>query len=419
MAEAGSKDARWATLAGCFLCYGFDAVDFMVLALALPAIVGDFGLSLGEAGLIGTAGMIGVGLSSIILGAYADSHGRRPALIASVLIFAIFTMAIAFARDWWDMMALRLLAGLGLGGVWGVVSALINESWPPLSRGRASAFVLSAWPVGFILAALLAHLLLPGYGWRGLFLSGGLALVAVIYVFLFVPESAEWTQARATRKTVGRDAPVPLAEIFTEGRWRRTWLATAIAAFALTGYWGTNTWLPTYLVRERGLDPAAMTTFLIVMNAGMFVGYQLFGSVADRIGAKKTILICFAATTLLLPAYAMIRDLTLLLWFGPVVAIFFAYFGIFGTYFSALFPAHIRSTGAGFCFNVGRGVSAFAPFFLGEIATSFSLSFSIALCGAFFLLAGLLMTQMPDISGQTAPPRAEAEARTELLETTG
>lgn len=404
----GANDPRWITLAGCFLCYGFDAVDFMVLALALPAIVGDFGLTLGEAGLIGTAGMIGVGLSSMLLGWYADSKGRRPALIASVLIFALFTVAIAFARGWWDMMILRLLAGLGLGGVWGVVSAFINETWPPRSRGRASAFVLSAWPVGFIFAALLAHLLLPAHGWRGLFLSGGLALAAALFVALFVPESAAWREEK-TRRAIASPAPsAPLKDIFADGRWPHTLLATAIAASALTGYWGTNTWLPTYLVKERGLDPAAMTTFLIVMNMGMFVGYQIFGFMADRIGAKSTILLCFAATAVLLPIYAMLRDLTLLLWFGPFLALFFAYFGIFGTYFSALFPSHIRSTGAGFCFNVGRGISALAPYFLGEIATSFSLSFSIGLCGVFFLLAGLLMMLMPNMATESIGHRSDA-----------
>lgn len=396
--ESGRSDHRWATLAGCFLSYSFDAVDFMVLALALPAIVSEFGMTLGEAGLIGTAGMIGVGLSSVLIGWYADRHGRRPALIASVAIFAVFTMAIALARGWWDMVLLRLLAGLGLGGVWGVVSAFINETWPRHLRGRACAFVLSAWPIGFILAAALAHGLLPEYGWRGLFLAGGLAFFAVLFVVAFVPESAEWKEEKERRGSARAEVSVPLAAIFARGQWRKTLLATSIAAFALTGYWGTNTWLPTYLVRERGLDPAAMTTFLIVMNIGMFIGYQIFGFIADRVGAKATILICFAATTVLLPVYGMIRDLTLLLWFGPLLALFFAYFGIFGTYFSALFPAHVRSTGAGFCFNVGRGVSAFAPYVLGEIATSFSLSVSISLCGIFFLFAGLLMTLMPSMA---------------------
>ena len=395
-AAVPASGTRWVTLSGCFLSYGFDAVDFMVLALALPVIVTEFNLTLGEAGLIGTAGMLGVGLSSVCLGYVADRYGRRPGLIASVTIFAIFTMAIAASRSWWDMLALRFLAGLGLGGVWGIVSAFINETWPRHLRSRASSFVLSAWPVGFICAAYLAHLLLPAFGWRGLFLAGGLALLAALFVAVFVPESPAWQAERAAIR-VDPGAPEPaLRDIFRDGRWRRTTLATAITACALTGYWGTNTWLPTYLVRERGLDPSAMTMFLIVMNVGMFVGYQAFGYLADRIGAKRTIIFCLIATTVLLPIYAAIRDLTLLLWFGPVVALFSAYLGIFGAYFSALFPANIRSTGAGFCFNVGRGLSALAPFFLGEFATGHGLSASIALCAVFFLMAALLMAVMPD-----------------------
>ncbi len=397
---SNARPGRWATLAGCFLCYGFDAVDFMVLALALPLIVSEFGLTLSEAGLIGSAGMVGVGLSSVLLGWYADRHGRRPALIASVLIFAMFTMAIAFAKSWWVMLALRASAGLGLGGVWGIVSALINETWEPRLQARAGAFVLSAWPAGFILAALLAHILLPAYGWRALFLSGGLALVAVAFVAAYVPESGVWQEERARRNDMIDDNGVALREIFVDGRWRRTLLATAIAACSLTGYWGTNTWLPTFLVKERGLDPAAMTTFLVVMNIGMFVGYQLFGFVADRAGAKRTILFCLIISATLLPLYALVRDRTVLLWLGPCLALFFAFFGIFGAYFSALFPAHIRSTGAGFCFNVGRGISAFAPFLLGEIATSFSLSTGIALCGVFFLMAALLMVLMPEFAAE-------------------
>ena len=274
------RDARWVTLAGCFLSYCFDAVDFMILSLALPAIVTDFGLSLGEAGLIGTAGMIGVGLSSLLLGWYADNYGRRPALIVSVLIFALFTMAVAVSRGWSDMLLLRFLAGVGLGGVWGIVSALVNETWPPHLRARASTFVLSAGPAGFILAALLAHALLPDYGWRALFLSGGIALFAIIFVSAFVPESSQWQEEKARRQIASGKHTVSLSEIFSEGRWRRTALATTIAACALTGYWGTNTWLPTYLVKERGLDAAAMTTFLIVMNIGMFMGFQIFGFIA-------------------------------------------------------------------------------------------------------------------------------------------
>lgn len=390
--QTPTQTRRHVLMAG-FLSYGFDAMDFMMLALALSAISSEFQLTLGQAGLLGTAGMIGVGLSSIVMGWYADNYGRRPALLVSVVVFSIFTAAIAFARSWWDVMILRFIAGLGLGGVWGVVSAYVNETWPPQNRGRAIAFVLSSWPIGFIVAAAIAGRVLPAYGWRMLFALGAFALLAALYILLFVPESQSWREQRRQRSETER---VAVAEIFAPGLARRTVLGTLAAASALTGYWGVNTWLPTYLVRERGLDQGRMASFIIVLNIGMFVGYQLFGYIADRFGRRRSLLLCFAGATLLLPIYATTRDTTLLLWLGPVLALFFAYAGPFGSYFPALFPLRVRSLGAGFCFNVGRGVAAFAPYAFGRIASSIGLADSIGLCAIAFLLAAAVMSLMPE-----------------------
>jgi len=407
--ETVADAIRWHVLIAGFLCYAFDAVDFMVLALALPAMIAEWQLSLGEAGLLGTAGMIGVGLSGLVLGRYADNHGRRRALVVSVLVFALFTALVALARNRYDVMLLRLLAGLGLGGVWGVITTLINETWPRHSRGRAAAFVLSAWPVGVSVAALLARALLPGYGWRPLFACGGVAAVAALYVLAFVPESAAWKQQRPTlRLAGGATNPVRFREIFAPGLARRTWLGTLAAACALTGYWGTNTWLPTYLMRERGLDAASMANFVVMLNAGMFTGYQLFGWLADRIGQRRALLWCFAGATVLLPVYAAIRNNTLLFWMGPVLALCFAYTGPFGAYFPQLYPTRVRSMGAGFCFNAGRGIAAFAPYALGALATHVGLSMSIALSALGFALAGLLMLLLPDGPGSAIPTESGA-----------
>ncbi|MFO1402419.1 MAG: MFS transporter [Steroidobacteraceae bacterium] len=411
---ACSAATRWHVLVAGFLCYGFDAVDFMVLALALPAIIAEWHLSLGEAGLIGTAGMIGVGVSGVLMGWLADNHGRRRALLLSVCVFAVFTAALALARNRWDAMALRFLAGLGLGGVWGVVAALVAEVWSPERRGRAIAAVLSAWPVGVAAAALLAGALLPAHGWRVLFLCGGAALLAALYVWLCVPESAAWraerererARAAAVAPAAGKTAParkqagrVAIREIFAPGLRRNTLLGTLAAACALTGYWGANTWLPTYLVRERGLDAAAMARYVLLLNAGMFAGYQLLGWLSDRIGKRRALLVCFTGATLLLPLYAGLRDPRLLLWCGPLLALFFAYAGPFGAYFPELYPTRVRSLGSGFCFNVGRGIAAFAPFALGALATRYSLSTAIALSAVGFLCAGLVMLALPEADG--------------------
>jgi predicted MFS family arabinose efflux permease len=212
----------------------------------------------------------------------------------------------------------RFIAGLGLGGVWGVVSAYINESWSPKYRARAIAFVLSSWPIGFIAAAGLARWVLPAYGWRMLFACGGLALVATLYILKFVPESEVWLLERADRMLADDRARVAVGEIFAHGLRRRTLLGTFAAACALAGYWAVNTWLPTYLVRNRGLDQANMATFIIVLNIGTFLGYQIFGYIADHVGRRKALILCFFGATVTLPLYAATRDPTLLLWMGPV-----------------------------------------------------------------------------------------------------
>lgn len=387
---------KWHTLAACFICYAFDAIDFMLLALALPVIISEFQISMADAGLLGTGGMIGVGLSSIVVGWYSDNHGRRWALVVCVLIFGIFTAAVALGRNWTELFILRFLAGLGLGGVWGVAMAFINETWPKEHRGRAASFVLSAWPIGFGAAALLAWWILPHFGWRVLFLCGLGAVVAAIYIFIFVPESVVWKQQKETRRAQGENEKIAISEIFATALLKRTVLGTLCASCALTAYWGVNTWLPTYLVKERNLDTENMTLFIVMLNVGMFVGYQIFGYLADKIGRRKALILLFACATVILPIYAVTENHTVLFWMGSLVAIFFSYAGPFGSYFAELFPARVRSLGAGFCFNVGRGVAAFAPYALGEIAAHYSLATGIALCAIGFCAASIVMGFLPE-----------------------
>eukprot|EP01037_Dinobryon_pediforme_P022327 gene22327-23453_t len=127
----------------------------------------------------------------------------------------------------------------------------------------------------------------------------------------------------------------------------------------------------------------------------MFVGYQVFGYLADRIGSRAALILNFIGAAITVPIYASQRDLAVLFWMGPLMACFFSYAGVFGSYFPRLYPLHIRSLGSGFCFDVGRGISALAPVLLGFIASQYSLSIGIALCGASFACAGLTMLFLP------------------------
>lgn len=383
---------RWVVLGGCFLAYLFDALEILLLSMALPTIRADLGLSITQGGLLATATLLGIGFSSIVVGYMADNYGRKTALIGSLVTFGVLTAALSVVPNFEVLLLLRFLAGLGLGGVWGVVSAYVVETWPPQSRGRAAAFVLSSFPIGGAVAAVLSGLFLPD--WRSMFLVAGIAVILpVLIVVLFFEESSAWAEERASRRD--DEAPVSVATVLSRRLRRTTLLGTAMAGLALTGYWGATTWLPTYLTTERGLPTTSVATFMTVLNLGMFLGYNVFGIIADRLGRRTAIIISLLGVAVTLPVYAVTNDQTALLWIGPTFAFFTAFFGLFGSYLGELFPTHARATGAGFCFNVGRGISAFAPFALAGLASAIGFSGGLIVCAAFFALSSLVAMMLP------------------------
>ncbi len=392
------RQTRWVVLGGGFLAYMFDAMEIILLSMALPAISEDLALSPAQGGLLATATLLGIGLSSVVAGYVSDNFGRKTALIASLVTFGVFTAALALVPSFEVFLLLRFVAGFGLGGVWGVVSAYVVETWPSESRGRAAAFVLSSFPIGGVVAAVLSGVFLPD--WRLMFFVAGAGVVLpLLVVILFFEESSAWAQSRAA----DAGSRVSITEIFAPDVRRRTIIATLVAGLALTGWWGGSTWLPTYLATERGIPMATVAVFMTVLNLGMFVGYNVFGLIADRIGRRSAIIISLLGVAVTLPLYALTSNQTALLWFGPLFAFFAAFTGLFGSYIGELFPTRIRTTGAGFCFNVGRGVSAFAPFGLAALAAVIGLSGGLLVCAAFFAAAGLLTFLLPRTDRAAAP----------------
>ncbi len=386
---------KWHVLWGGFVGYMFDAMDIFLLAVTMPAIIKDLGISKADGGLLATATMLGVGLSSIIIGWFADNYGRRKSLFWSLILFGLLTAAIAFTNTWMEVLILRFLAGLGLGGVWSIIVSYISETWPAHQRGRAASFVLSSFPVGAGLASFLSYLIVPTYGWRALFLCGAGSIIAAIYFIIFVPESEAWEKQKAAQKN--SVAKTPIAEIFSADLFKNTILSTLVAACALTGYWGCTTWIPLFLTQDRGLSQETMSLFFVVLNIGMFVGYNFFGFIADKIGRKTAMIFTFVGTALTLPIYISMTDATALLVMGPVYAFFTAFVGLMGSYFPDLFPPRVRATGAGFCFNIGRGISAFAPFAMGFVAQKYGFANALMFASGFFVIAGVTMFALPNL----------------------
>ncbi|MFI9635279.1 MFS transporter [Nocardia sp. NPDC051929] len=384
------RRSRWIVLGGCFLAYLFDALEIVLLSMALPTIRKEMGLSVTQGGLLATATLIGIGVSSVLGGYVADNFGRKKALIASLVTFGVFTAVIAVAPNFETVLLLRFLAGIGLGAVWSVVSAYVVETWPEHSRGRAAAFVISAFPAGGAMAATISGWFLPD--WRLMFLVAGAAVaLPVVVVLIFFTESAGW----AVHKAADTGEVVSVRDVLGPGLRRTTLLGTLMAALALFGYWGATTWLPTYLTTERDLPSSSVAVFVTILNLGMFAGYNGFGFLADHIGRHRTIILTLAGVSLTLPIYAVTTHQTSLLWLGPLFGAFTAFFGLFGSYLGELFPTRARATGAGFCFNVGRGISALAPFALAGLAADIGFSGGLILCACFFGLAAVVALLLP------------------------
>ena len=389
---------KWKVLFGGFAGYTFDAMDLVMLAMAFQPIMNDLGLSRSEAGLLATATLIGVGISSVVMGWYSDNYGRKKAMLWSLVSFSLLTMAIAAANSWLEILILRFLAGLGLGGLWGVIAAYVAETWPHraarprsrlrdelLSRRRRARLVLRRQDhpdVG--LARVVPHRRHRPFGRR---------LRLLLRARIRGLESAA-RRATQGRKQGGGESVCRRDLQGRHGQEHRSGDA-GVRLFALSAYWGTTTWLPTYLVKERGLSVADMGMFMTILSVGMFFGYNLFGWLADVIGKRNALCLSLFGSAVMLTIYAMTEDRTTLLWMGPAYAFFMAFVGLMGSYYGELFPTRIRTTGSGFCFNVGRGFSAFAPFILGGIATAYSLQTSILLCAIPFLAAAIATAFMP------------------------
>ena len=389
--------SKWHVLIGGFLAYLFDAMEIILLTIALPVMRQDLGLTFNEAGMLVSATLLGIGFSSITTGWYSDNYGRRKALLISLIVFGVLTSLVATTQNWALLLLLRFLSGLGLGGVWGIVSAYVTETWPEHQRARATGFVLSSFPIGAAIAALAAATFLPD--WKVLFMVAGIStLIPVIYIYFLVPESGEWAAQKAnTLANPMVHKKVSVREIFAPEMLRLTLLGTLAASCAVIGFWGASTWLPTYLVQERGLNISMMAQFMAILNVGAFIGINAFGFIADYIGKRNATLLSLLGSAVMLSIYALTTQNAILFWLGPIYAFFYAFASLFASYFSALYPTRVRTIGAGFCFNFGRGLAAFAPLLLSGIATHYSLALGLLVCAGFFGFATLTMLFMPQV----------------------
>jgi MFS family permease len=398
-----SGQARRAFVAAS-LGWMLDAFDVMLYAMVVAALVNDpaLHLSLPQAGILNSVTLLSSAAGGIFFGVVADRFGRTRALMASVLLYSIFTAACGFAQTALQLAVFRVFLGLGMGGEWASGAALVSESFPAEHRGKALGFMQSSWAIGYGLAAAANLFVAPRWGWRGVFFVGVLPALFVLWVRRGVEEPPLWqNRARGAADSRGR-----LSDIFRPGIAPLTAAVTLMNACTMFGWWALNSWVPAYLRLAPaqggiGLSSETMSLFVIAMQVGMWFGYVTFGFVADAIGRRRAYVAYLLIAALLLPLYGAIRAPLVLLLLGPFVAFFgTGYFSGFGALTAEIYPTTIRATAQGFTYNVGRVASAAAPFAVGSLAATRGFTPAFALTGGAFLLAAIAWRWIPETRGK-------------------
>lgn len=335
-----------------FLGWMLDAFDFFLMVFVLKRIAGDFGTdvkSITEAIFL-TLAMRPVG--AFLFGRLADHYGRRPALMASVLLYSGMELASAFAPSLRAFLILRALYGIAMGGEWGVGASLAFESVPVRSRGMVSGMLQAGYPTGYLLASVVFGLLFEHIGWRGMFMVGAAPALLVLYIRSKVPESATWTASQAAPK-----ARSLLASL--SGHWLLALYAIALMTCFNFFSHGTQDIYPRYLQSEHHIVGFKLSTIVVIYNIGAMLGGIAFGSVSQRIGRRWAIGLAAALSLPLLPLWAFSVQPV---WIG--LGAFLMQFcvqgawGVIPVHLNELSPPSIRGTFPGFTYQIGNFLAA-------------------------------------------------------------
>jgi MFS family permease len=365
------------------LGYAMDGFDLLILGFMLPVITADLHLSSAQAGSLVTWTLIGAVAGGLIFGVLSDYFGRVRMLTWTILIFAVFTGLCALAQGYTDLLAYRTIAGIGLGGEFGIGMTLVAEAWPASQRARVSSYVGLGWQLGVLAAALLTPLLLPVIGWRGMFAIGLLPAVVSFFVRRHVEEPALFTErvARGMRK-------LPLKLLVADGRTARASIGIVILCSVQNfGYYGLMIWLPSYLSKTFGYSLTRSGVWTAVTVLGMAGGIWLFGVAADRFGRKPTFLVYQVGAVAMVFIYAHLTTPMALLIGGAAMGVFVnGMIGGYGALISELYPTAARATAQNVLFNIGRAVGGFGPVVVGALAARYSFGAALALLASIYLL---------------------------------
>ncbi|WP_426400080.1 MFS transporter [Ralstonia sp. R-29] len=400
--EISSQERR--TFWSCKVGYALDAMDTQILSFVIPTLIGIWGLSKADAGLIGTCTLLASAAGGWVAGILSDRIGRVRALQITILWFAVFTFLCGLAQNYEQLLIARTLMGFGFGGEWTAGAVLIGEAIRAQDRGKAVGMVQAGWAIGWGASALLYAwfftVLPPETAWRALFLVGIVPAVFVFFLRRLVKEPEVFQEAKTRQSANGSTS---FFAIFSPKLLSTTLRAALLTTGAQGGYYAITTWLPTFLKTERHLTVLGTGGYLAVVIIGSYIGYLTSAVLTDRLGRKRNFILFAVGSMVVALAYTHLEVTdSLMLLLGLPLGFFAS--GIFagmGAFLTELFPTEVRGSGQGFCYNVGRAVGACFPFLIGQVSAHSSLGHAIGLfaAGAYGILILAALT-LPETRGR-------------------
>ncbi len=374
----------------------FDAMDQGMVSGVMASIGREWKLSPPDLGMLGSASAVGMAVGAAVAGMVSDRLGRRTVVTYTLVLFGIASALSAFSPSFHFLLLFRFLTGLGLGGELPAASTLVSEYSPAKIRGRMVVYLESFWAWGWIIAALIAYLLIPVYGWRTGFLLGGLPALYAAYIRRGIPESPRYLEQKGQLKQAddivstmeqqagisNGEVPVANGDVGAGGRkvllselWSKTYIRRTVVLWVLWlginfGYYGFVLWTPTLLV-GKGFSLVKGFEFTLIMCIAQLPGYYSSAYLIERIGRKAVLVIYLAGTAGAAYLFGHGQSVNAVLVSGCLLYFFsLGAWGAVYAYTPEVYPTRVRGSGTGWAAAVGRIGAILAPYIVGVLYES-------------------------------------------------